>query len=61
MAGARLRQGAAHHQFVHPAQHDRQGGHRDLDQGRHRLGRERDEEDHGRVRRSQRRAERKVV
>ena len=40
------RQGPAHHQLVHPAQHDRQGGHGHLHQGRHRLGRERDEEDH---------------
>ena len=44
-----LRQGAAHHQLVHPAQHDRQGGDGDVDQGLHRLGRERDEEDHGGV------------
>ncbi len=47
LAGAGLRQGAAHHQLVHPAQHARQGGHGDLDEGVRRLGRERDEENHG--------------
>ena len=45
LAGAAVRQGAAHHQHVPPAQHDRQGGDRHLDQGLDRLGRERDEED----------------
>ena len=44
-----LGQGPAHHQLVHPAEHDRQGGHRHVDPGRYRLGRDRDEEDHRRV------------
>ena len=50
LAGAGLGQGAAHHQYVPAAQHDRQGGHRHLGQGLHRLGRDRDEEDPCRVR-----------
>jgi ABC-type glycerol-3-phosphate transport system substrate-binding protein len=49
LARPRVGQGAADHQHVHLAQHDRQGGDGDLDQGLHRLGRERDEEDYCRV------------
>ena len=44
LAGAAERQGATHHQLVHHAQHDRQGGDGHADQGCHRLGGERDEE-----------------
>src|SRR5205823_11227045 len=47
LAGAAVGQGAAHHQLLAAAQHDRQGGHRHADQGRDRLGRDRDEKDHG--------------
>src|SRR5438034_3909953 len=45
MAGAALGQGPAHHQHLSAAQHARQGGDGHLDQGRHRLGRDRNEED----------------
>src|SRR6185503_5309560 len=52
LAGASLGQGAAHHEHVSPAQHDRQGGDRHLDQGLDRLGRKRDEEDSRRLARA---------
>src|SRR5262249_18510964 len=47
MARAALGQGAAHHQRIYPAQHDREGGNRHADEGRDRVGGDRDEEDHG--------------
>src|SRR5215831_20936330 len=47
MARAALGQGAAHHQRIHPAQHDREGRDRHADEGRDRVGGDRDEEDHG--------------
>ena len=49
VAGPAERQGAAHHQLVHHAHHARQGGNRDVDEGRHGVGRRRDEEDRRRV------------
>ncbi len=41
------RQGAADHQRVHPAEHDREGGHRHVDEGSGGLGREGNEADPG--------------
>ena len=43
------RQGAAHHQLLHPAEHAGEGGDGHVDQGLDRLGRQRDEEDHRRL------------